>query len=77
MGMLTNLIYNLQFKILSLLQSVLKFSISDFAFLRMCALLIYWEKLFNFLTSFGPPGSADHRLRTAGLDYHLNNQLTY
>jgi hypothetical protein len=29
-----NLIFNLQFQIPSLLQSVLKFSISDFAFLR-------------------------------------------
>jgi hypothetical protein len=32
MGRLTNLIFNLQFQIPSLLQSVLKFSISDFAF---------------------------------------------
>jgi hypothetical protein len=34
MGRLMNLIFNLQFQIPSLLQSVLKFSISDFAFLR-------------------------------------------
>jgi hypothetical protein len=32
MGSLANLIFNLQFQIPSLLQSVLKFSISDFAF---------------------------------------------
>jgi hypothetical protein len=32
MGSLTNLIFNLQFQIPSLLQSVLKFWISDFAF---------------------------------------------
>jgi hypothetical protein len=30
----TNLIFNLQFQIPSLLQSVLKFSISDFAFFK-------------------------------------------
>jgi hypothetical protein len=35
--------------------SVLKFSISDFAFLRIFTLLICWEKLFNFLNSRGPP----------------------
>jgi hypothetical protein len=40
----TNLIFNLQFQIPSLLQSVLKFSISDFAFLSKNTLLICWEK---------------------------------
>jgi hypothetical protein len=34
MGRLTNLIFNLQFQIPSLLQSVLRFSILDFALLR-------------------------------------------
>jgi hypothetical protein len=48
-----NLIFNLQFQIPSLLQSVLKFSISDFAFLRIY-ILICWEKLLNFLNSRGP-----------------------
>jgi hypothetical protein len=43
MGRLTNLIFNLQFQILSLLQRVLKFSISDFAFLRKNTVLICWE----------------------------------
>jgi hypothetical protein len=56
MGRLTNLIFNLQFQITSLLQSVLKFSILDFAFLRIYTLLICWEKIFNFLNSRGPPG---------------------
>jgi hypothetical protein len=56
MGRLTNLIFNLQFQIPSLLQSVLTFLISDFAFLRVYTLLICWEKLFNFLNSCGPPG---------------------
>jgi hypothetical protein len=50
-----NLIFKLQFQIPSLLQSVLKFSTSDFAFLRKNTLLICWEKLFNFLNSRGPP----------------------
>jgi hypothetical protein len=54
MGRLTNLIFNLQFQIPSLLQSVLKFSTSDLAFLRIYTLLICWEKLFNFLNSRGP-----------------------
>jgi hypothetical protein len=40
MGRLSNLIFNLQFQIPLLLQSVLKFSISDFAFLRIFTLLI-------------------------------------
>jgi hypothetical protein len=52
----TNLIFNLKFQIPSLLQSVLNFSISDFAFLRKNTLLICWEKLFNFLNSRGHPG---------------------
>jgi hypothetical protein len=56
MGRLTNLIFNLQFQIPSLLQNVLKFSISDSAFLRIYTLLICWEKLFSFLNSRGPPG---------------------
>jgi hypothetical protein len=57
MGRLTNFIFNLQFQIPLLLQSVLKFSISDFAFfLRIYTLLIFWEKLFNFLNCRGPPG---------------------
>jgi hypothetical protein len=57
MGRLTNLIFNLQFQILSLLQSVLKFSISDFDFfLRIYTLLICWETLFNFLNSRRLPG---------------------
>jgi hypothetical protein len=47
MGRLTNLIVNLQFQIPSLLQSVLKFSISDFAFLRIYTWLICGEKLFK------------------------------
>jgi hypothetical protein len=51
MRRLTNFIFNLQFQIPSLLQSVLKFSISDFAFFMSC-----WEKLFDFLNSRGPPG---------------------
>jgi hypothetical protein len=51
---LTNLIFNLQFQIPSPLQSVLKFSISDFALKRVYTLLICWEKLFNFLNSRGP-----------------------
>jgi hypothetical protein len=51
----TNLIFNLQFQIPSLLQSVLKFSISDFDFLRMCTLLICWEKLFKFLKQSRTP----------------------
>jgi hypothetical protein len=56
MGRLNNLIFNLQFQIPSLLHSVLKFSISDFAFfLRMYTLLICLEKLFNFLNSRGSP----------------------
>jgi hypothetical protein len=56
MGRLINLTVNLQFQIPSLLHSVLKFTISDFAFLRMYTLLICWEKLFNFLNSRGPLG---------------------
>jgi hypothetical protein len=56
MGRLTNLIFNFQFQIPSLLQSVLKLSISDFAFLRKNTLLICWEKLLNFLNTRGPPG---------------------
>jgi hypothetical protein len=36
--------------------SILKFSVSDFVFLRIYTLLICWEKLFNFLSSRGPPG---------------------
>jgi hypothetical protein len=52
----TNLIFNLKFQIPSLLQSILKFSISDFAFLHIYTLLICWEKWFNFLNSCGPPG---------------------
>jgi hypothetical protein len=55
MGRLTNLIFNLQFQIILLLQSILKFSISDFAFFTFFTLLICWEKLFNFLNSRGPP----------------------
>jgi hypothetical protein len=55
MGRLTNSIFNFQFQIPSILQSILKFSISDFAFLRAYTLLICWEKLFNFLNSRGPP----------------------
>jgi hypothetical protein len=55
MGRSTNLIFNLQFQIPSLLQSVLKFSISDFDFLRIYTLLNFWENLFNFLNSRGPP----------------------
>jgi hypothetical protein len=39
----SNLIFNLQFQIPSLLQSFLKFSISGFAFL--CTLLICWKKI--------------------------------
>jgi hypothetical protein len=47
MGRLTNLIFNLQFQIYSLLQRVLKFSISDFAFfLHKNTLLICWEKKY-------------------------------
>jgi hypothetical protein len=34
MGRLINLIFNLQFQIPSLLQGILKFSTSDFVFLR-------------------------------------------
>jgi hypothetical protein len=56
----TNLIFNLQFQIPSVLQSVLKFSISDFAFLHkyisiyiLYNVLIHWEKLCNFLNSRG------------------------
>jgi hypothetical protein len=74
MGRLTNLIFNLQFEIPSLLHSVLKISISDFAFLRIYTLLICWEKLFNFLNSRGPQGSVDHKLRTA--DLHKTTDLS-
>jgi hypothetical protein len=55
MGRLTNLIFDLQFQIPSLLQSVLKFSILDFAFSHTFSLVISLEKLFNFLNSRGPP----------------------
>jgi hypothetical protein len=55
MGRLTNLIFSLQFQSPSLLQSILKLKISDFAFLRIDTLLICWEKLFNFLNSCGLP----------------------
>jgi hypothetical protein len=54
-GKFNQLNFNLQFQIPSFLQSVLKFSISDFAFLRKHTLLICWEKLFDFLNSRGPP----------------------
>jgi hypothetical protein len=50
----TNLIFNLQFQIPSLLQGVLKLSVSDFAFLHIYTLLMCWEKLFNFPNSRGP-----------------------
>jgi hypothetical protein len=55
MGRLTNLIFNVQFQIPSLLQSVLKCLISVFAFFTYIYLIICWEKLFNFLNSRGPP----------------------
>jgi hypothetical protein len=55
MGRLINLVFNLQFQIPSLLQSILKFSVSDFAFLRKTTLLICWEILFYFLNIRGPP----------------------
>jgi hypothetical protein len=76
MGRLNNLIFNLQFQIPSRLKSVLKFSISDFAFLRAHT-LICWEEFFfppkqsrtPWVGVADPQGSADHRLRTAALDY--------
>jgi hypothetical protein len=48
MGRLTNLIFNLQFQIPSLLQSALKFSISDFAFYKR---ILYESAGKNYLIS--------------------------
>jgi hypothetical protein len=76
MGKFTNLIFNLQFQIPSLLQSVLKFSISYFAFSRKNTLLICWEKLFNVLNSRGPPGVRGSQINKCCRDYTLHLLIT-